>query len=351
MNLNHLFKKMNIRNIVSVALLTSLGLGISASAQEAEKTAALMAMAVQKGKTDTPKPYKGIIASHKAGTIIVQKDADTTLELVIDKSFDTFYVMTPPVLRETLGEYAAEDFTTARAKLHKVRKQLENWRGIPEGPFIRAYRAELECAVRQLDFAGAAKVAKEFPGDVKKILTPQDEAMVKAVEMLEASLKNGATAPEKFEEAVLKYLKEHDAKAITPAIYGMMYYAIGRAYEGALPQEEITAHVITDANKAKANKAINAYCVAGMSTHGAKMELPIDAMTRAQYLLWSMPGVQAEVKKYGKLTSPSKFKAATPNFQDAVALAYILVNVYGVDPASSKIISAAAELYSNTKAK
>lgn len=341
---------MNIRNIVSVALLTGLGLGISALAQE-DKKPTLTAMAVQKGKTDKPKAMGHIVASHKAGTIMRQKDADTTVEIVIDKAFSTFYVLTPNALHDALSEYAAEDFTTARKKLHNVRKQLANWRGIPEGPFIRAYRAELECAVRQLDFEGAAQVAKEFPGDVKKILTPQDEAMIKAVEMLGASLKNGAAAPDKFEEAVLKYLKEHDAKAITPFVYGMMYYAIGRAYEGSLPQEEVAAHAITDANKAKANKAVNAYCIAGMSTHGAKMELPIDAMMRAQCLLWSMPGVQDEVKKYGKLTSPSKFKAATPNFQDAVALAYILVNVYGVDPASSKIISAAAELYCNTKAK
>ncbi len=340
---------MNIRNIVSVALLSGLGIGISVSAQE-DKKLTITAMAVQKGKTGAPKPFNNIVASHKAGTIMFQKDADTTPELVISKAFETFYVLTPPVLYDALTEYAAEDFAVARKKLHNVRKQLANWRGIPEGPFIRAYRAELECAVRQLDFEGAAQVAKEFPGDVKKILTKQDEAMIKAVEMLGASLKNGAAAPDKFEEAVLKYLKEHDAKAVTPFVYGMMYYAIGRAYEGALPQEEITSHAITDANKAKANKAINAYCIAGMSTHGAKMELPTDAMIRAQYLLWAMPGVQDEVKKYG-LKSASKFKAATPNFQDAVALAYILVNVYGVDPSSSKIISAAAELYSNTKAK
>lgn len=340
---------MNIRNIISVALLSGLGLGVSALAQE-DKKPSLTAMAVQKGKEGAPKQFKNIVASHKAGTIMYQKDADTTPELVIDKAFSTFYVLTPNALNDALGEYAAEDFGAARKKLHSVRQQLENWRGIPEGPFMRAYRAELECSVRQLDFDGAAQVAKEFPGDVKKILTPQDEAMLKAVEMLGAALKAGAAAPDKFEEAVLKYLKEHDAKAITPAIYGMMYYAIGRAYEGSLPQDEIKAHAITDANKAKANKAINAYCVAGMSTHGAKMELPVDAMVRAQNLLWSMPGVQDENKKFG-MPTPSKFKAATPNFQDAVALAYILVNVYGVDPASSPAIAEAIKKYQNTKAK
>ena len=56
---------MNIRNIVSVALLSGLGLGISALAQE-DKKPTLTAMAVQKGKTDKPKAMGHIVASHKA---------------------------------------------------------------------------------------------------------------------------------------------------------------------------------------------------------------------------------------------------------------------------------------------
>ena len=99
---------MNIRNIVSVALLTGLGLGISALAQE-DKKPTLTAMAVQKGKTDKPKAMGHIVASHKAGTIMRQKDADTTVEIVIDKAFSTFYVLTPNALQDALSEYAAED--------------------------------------------------------------------------------------------------------------------------------------------------------------------------------------------------------------------------------------------------
>ena len=341
---------MKFRNIVTLALAATVGLAVQADAQDKKPT--LTARVVKKAK-EGGKAGKlanvGIVSSHKPGVFTYQKDADTTPEMNIEKNFSTFYVLTPPALVEALRTYAAEDFAAARPALHKVRKQLENWRGIPEGPFLRAYRAEVECAVRQLDFAGAAGVAGEFPNDVEKILTTQDKVTTNAVKLLAAATREGGFDPAKIEENV-KAIVSKQGKAVTPAQYGWLHFAIGAAYQSTIPADQIASNSIAAELKVNASKAIDAYCTAGISTHGAQMEIPVEAMKRAQLLLWSMPGVQAEVKSFGQPT-PSKFKKASQNFQDAVTLAYMLINVYGVEADANSSIAKAAKLFQNTKVK
>lgn len=340
---------MKIRNIVTLALAATVGLTMSAEAQD--KKASLTAIAVKKTKGDKAgKAGKiAVIASTKPGVYTYQKDADTAPEVNIEKNFSTFYVQTPPALVEAMRLYAAEDFEPARASLHKVRKQLENWRGLPEGPFLRAYRAEVECAVRQLDFAGAAAVVADFPSDVEKVLTAQDKVASNAVKLLAAATREGGFDPAKIEENV-KAIVTKQSKAVTPAQYGWLNFALGAAYQSTVPADQIASHAITAEHKVNASKAIDAYCTTAMSSHGAQMELPIEAMKRAQLLLWSMPGVQEEVAAFGHPT-PQKFKKASQNFQDAVSLAYILINVYGVEAGDNTTIGKAAKLFQNTKAK
>lgn len=340
---------MKIRNIVSLALAATVGFAMPATAQDKKPS---LTVHIAK-KTKDGKPSKlgrmAIIGSTKAGYFTYQKDADTTPEMNIAKTFSTFYVVSPPALVEAMRLYAAEDFQPARAALHKVRKALTNWRGVPEGPFLRAYRAELECAVRQLDFAGAAEVVGDFPKDVEKILTDQDKVAANAVRLLHAATREGGVGPAKIEENV-KTIVSKQGKFVTPAQYGWLHFAIGAAYHATIPADQIASGAIAEEHKKNASKAIDAYCTAGVSSHGAQMELPLEAMKRAQALLWAMPGVQAEVKGFGHPT-PQKFKKASQNFQDAVSLAYMLINVYGVEAEANSTIAKAAKLFQNTKAK
>lgn len=337
---------MNLRNIVTLALSAVVLGSFAAEAQDKKPT--LTARAAKKGKEDSYGNI-AILSSHKPGVYTYQKDADTTPEVNIEKTFSTFYVMTPPALVEALRLYAAEDFEAARKSLNSVRKQLANWRGLPEGPFLRAYRAELQCAVRQFDFAGAAAVVGEFPSDVEKILTPQDKVMGNAVKLLAAATRSGGYDPAKIEENVNNIITKQ-GKAVTPTVYGWLHFAIGAAYQSTIPADQISSNSISEENKMKASKAIDAYCIAGISSHGAEMQLPLEALKRAQLLLWSMPGVQKEVAAF-KQPTPSKFKKASQNFQDAVSLAYMLQNVYGVEADASSPIAKAAKLFQNTQVK
>ena len=336
---------------MTLGLAASVGFCLPADAQE--KKLEVKAYYVKKANDDkkgkTGKkgkssglPMVDIVSSSKAGTFVEQLNADETKEVNIAKTYSLFYVVTPKSLVAAQRLYAEEDFAKALKELSKVRKQLENWCGLPEGPYLRAFRAEVECAIRSLKFDEAKKTVDALAGGARKLLTPQDEVTIEAVQLL-ASAK-GADPAEM--EAKIKELVEKYGKAITPHQYGWLYYALGMAYESSLPADQ----AVSAENQQKAGKAIDAYCVAGISSHGAQMELPIDGMKKAQRLLWAMPGVQAEVKSFGHPT-PQKFKKASQNFQDAVTLAYMLINVYGVKVSEDSPLAKAASLYQNTKAK
>ncbi len=326
--------------------------GFSFQAEAQEKKPVLEARAVAKAK-DGESEAKGkmrrieIVASTRAGHYTYQKDVDNTADVAIDKHFSSFYVLMPPDLVEAQKLYAAESFAEARPKLAESRKKWENWKGLPEGPYLKAFRMEVECAIRMMDFAGAASIAKSFPDDMKKLLTPQDKVLCNTAVILGAAAKND---PAKLEEAVNRVLKGEDKKAVTPQLYGWLQFAVAMAYENAVPAEERAANNISEANAVAASKAIDCYCRTGMSSHGAQMELPIEGMKRAQKLLWAMPGVQKEVKDFGHPT-PDKFKKASQNFQDAVILAYMLINVYGVEAGKTSDLAKAAALFQNTKSK
>ena len=324
--------------------------GFSMQVEAQEKKVTLEARAVKKAKDGEAKSKMikvEIVASEKAGHYTYQKDVDNTADVAIDKHFSSFYVLMPPDLVEAQKLYAAESFAEARPKLAESRKKWENWKGLPEGPYLKAFRMEVECAIRMMDFAGAASIAKSFPDDMKKLLSPQDKVLCNTAVILGAAAKND---PAKLEEAVNRVLTGEDKKSVTPQLYGWLQFAVAMAYENAVPAEERAANNISEANAVAASKAIDCYCRAGMSTHGAQMELPIEGMKRAQKLLWGMPGVQKEVKDFGHPT-PDKFKKASQNFQDAVILAYMLINVYGVEAGKTSDLAKAAALFQNTKVK
>ena len=75
------------------------------------------------------------------------------------------------------------------------------------------------------------------------------------------------------------------------------------------------------------------------------MEIPVDAMHRAFSILWAMPGVKEYMPKAKKMDKKT-WDAAPCNFRDAVAMAFLLRNVYA-PKLKDEAISTAVGFYYN----
>ena len=315
-----------------------------------------------------------IVASEKAGKFTWKKNADETEVQDFKKKYDVFYALTPKELTEAQSRYSAGKFNDAINRLKSFRSQYAHWRGIPEGPYVRALRMELDSMVRSFHFDKVKELDGSF-NDCKGLLTKQDQATLAAAHILADAVQPSAK-PEDVINKVTEFLKKWDVKkvekkadasdakktsyivspsAVNPHVYGWLHYAIGRAYENGITVEP--GKTLESEQLAAANKAIDAYCIAGISSHGSQLEIPVDAMIRAQKLLWAMPEVQAEIKPMSKLMRdkpaqyPKDYLKSQQNFQDAVGLAYMLIHVYGVKADAEKYpsIVEAAALFVNTQ--
>ena len=315
-----------------------------------------------------------IIASEKAGKFTWKKNADETEIQDFKKKYDVFYALTPKELMEAQSRYSAGKFNDAINRLKSFRSQYAHWRGIPEGPYVRALRMELDSIVRSFHFDKVKELDGAF-NDCKGLLTKQDQATLAAAHLL-AEATQPSAKPEEVISKVTEFLKKWDVKkvekktdasdakktsyivspsAVNPHVYGWLHYAIGRAYENGIKVEP--GQTLASEQLDAANKAIDAYCIAGISSHGSQLELPVDALIRAQKLLWAMPEVQAEIKPMSKLMRdkpaqyPKDYVKSQQNFQDAVGLAYMLIHVYGVKADAEKYpsIVEAAGLFVNTQ--
>lgn len=380
--------------ILGAAIFSAMSLQLAAqeTAEEAPKKKSLQAWSLpkstkskdnKKDKKVTLKKIKLgddenkdsiIIASEKAGKFTWKKNADETEVQDFKKKYDVFYALTPKELTEAQNRYSAGRFNDAINRLKSFRSQYAHWRGIPEGPYVRALRMELDSTVRSFNFAKVQELDGAF-NDCKGLLTKQDQATLAAAHILADAVQPSAK-PEEVINKVTEYLKkwdvskvekktdDSDAKktsyavspsAVNPHTYGWLHYAIGRAYENGLTVEPGKA--LASEQLDAANKAIDAYCIAGISSHGSQLEIPVDALIRAQKLLWAMPEVQAEIKPMSKLMRdkpaqyPKDYLKSQQNFQDAVGLAYMLIHVYGVKADAEKYpsIVEAAALFVNTQ--
>lgn len=378
---------------LGAALVSAMTFQLAAQeAEEAPKKKSLQAVVLEKGakpakgkndkkpKKVAPKSIKLgddenkssiIIASEKPGKFTWKKNADEMEEQDFKKKYDVFYAITPKDLLEAQDRYSAGEFKDALTKLKNFRAQYAHWKGIPEGPYVRALRMELDAAVRSFNFARVKELTGEYK-ECKRLLSDQDQVNLDAALILADATAEGAK-PEDVIAKVTELLKkkdvnkvakktdEADAKkatytvtpsAVTPHTYGWLHYAIGRAYENGITVEP--GKPLASEQLAAADKAIDAYCIAGISSHGSKLEIPVDAMIRAQNLLWAMPEVQSAVPGMRKLMSdkpaqyPKDFVKSPQNFQDAVGLAYMLIHVYGVEADKNPSIKDAAALFVNT---
>lgn len=313
-----------------------------------------------------------IIASEKPGKFTWKKNADETEEQDFKKKYDVFYTITPRELLDAQDRYSAGEFKDALAKLKNFRTQYAHWKGIPEGPYVRALRMELDATVRSFNFAKVKELVASYD-ECKRLLSKQDQSNLAAA-LIVAEAAVDSAKPEDIVNKVTEHLKKWDVSkldkktdaenakkasytitpsAVTPHSYGWLHYAIGRAYENGITIEE--GKPLASEQLAAADKAIDAYCIAGISSHGSKLELPVDAMIRAQKLLWAMPEVQSAISGMRKTMSdkpaqyPREYTRSPQNFQDAVGLAYMLIHVYGVDAEKNPSIKEAAALFVNTQ--
>ena len=327
---------MKLRNILAVGLAAFAGI---ANAQEPAKEQGLVAV-VQ--VSDKAKAGKLMVKGASGKNTFVYYDRGSEADVQRDASkMKVFFLLTPEDMVAAEQALNAGDLADARTKLAAVKAKYKGFLGLDRNPAERAAVLEIDCAVRQLDFAGLKSLLGSFPH--ADWLSAEDRGKYMAAQVL-AKATNGTPLAD-VEASAKELLDSAVGKTLNGDCYGWVRYALAYATAAAIPAEEL-AGTISEGNLAAASKAIDLYCQAGASSHGRDMELPIDAMSRAQALLWAMPGVKEYAAK-GKDMSAGKWNDAPYNFRDAVALAYILKNVFG---ATGETIEAAAPLYFNTQA-
>jgi len=238
-----------------------------------------------------------------------------------------FFIQTPADLASAIRTLKERDFASARKQLAAVKGKYAAWQGLPGDPSTKAALLELECAVRQLDLEGLKGLVSSFPH--ADWLEGEDKLQFAAARVLAGVSDDPAAAVGAREKAEGLLKNETIVSAINSRAYGWLKYAIGRSYAAEIPAAELSG-TISEANVQKANLAIDNLCQAAMSSHGADMELPVDAMRRAQAILWAMPGVKDYANRIGKMDR-RRWSDAPANFRDAVSLAYLIKNVYDSD--------------------
>ena len=327
---------MKLHNMIVAALVALTGF---AYAQQPAKTQGLVAVVQANEKA---KPVKRMITrADGKDTYVFFDNSDETEKKGNAAKARLFFLQTPVDLAEAERSLNARDFAAARTQLGAVKTKYASFVGLDRNPSTRAAMLELECAVRQLDFAALKTLVGSFQH--ADWLSLEDRGKYMAAGIL-AKACTGAAADAVVAD-VDKLLAANAGKTLNGSCYGWLQYAIAYSTAAAIPAAEISG-TISEANVAAAHSAIDAYCRAGVSSHGSAMELPADAMSRAQALLWAMPGV----KEYAAKASPmdaNKWNAAPANFRDAVALAYMLKNVFDT---SNATVDEAAKYFFNTRA-
>ncbi len=261
----------------------------------------------------------------------VYSDAGQQMQMDVSKC-KMFFIPTPADFASAAAALRAGHLTDARKKLASVKKHYSEYVGLPGNPATSAALMELDCAARQLDWAGIKELASSFPHT--SYLEGADKLKVTIAKVL-GNISDDPASLNTQKLAIAEILKDPASKSLDIETYGRVRYALARAYEAQVKAEELAAGV-TQEQAANLNKAIDNYCQAAMSTHGAHMEIPLDAMQRALRLLWAMPGVKdyaAQMKDVPM--NASRWGSAPYDFKDAAALANLLKTVYTADAAAS----------------
>ncbi len=259
------------------------------------------------------------------------------------KECKVFVVETPADLAKALRDYAGDHLKEARKQLTAVRNKYAPFAGLPNDPATRAALTELSCDARLLDWKSLGKAVQGFPSP--KFLEQEERAVLEAARILSMVEEGPDKAADRLKEAEALLADPAKSALLNSEAYSWVKYAVGRALADAITAEELNG-TITKEHEVAASKAVDAYCEAAAVTHGRRMEVALDGLQRAFHLLWAMPGVKDYAGK-GKEMDKKRWKAAPANFTDAVALAYMLQNNYGLETKDGDI-AAAASLFYNT---
>jgi hypothetical protein len=181
--------------------------------------------------------------------------------------------------------------------------------------------------VRLLDVAAAKDLAGSIPG--AGVLNGADAARVAAAQVF-GMINDQPDSFAATRDAVEAAMKTH-GRNLDSESNGWLRYALGRAAAAQVPAEQLQGTIAEDKVKA-ASVAVDFYCQAVMSMHGAQKTLPADALNRAMALLWAMPGVKEYAAKVTKPMDKLQWQKAPADFRDAVAMAHYLKTMY---PASA----------------
>ena len=234
-----------------------------------------------------------------------------------------FYIQTPAEMANALRDYYGGDYADARKQFASIKKKYASFAGLPGSPCTLSALYELTCAVRMLDVAAAKTLVDSFPG--ASALTGADAARLEAAKvfaLIDDKPESFATIKAGVEEIVKTHGRNLDSES-----NGWLRYALARAAASMVPAEQVQATIAEDKVKA-ASAAVDFYCQAVMSMHGAQKTLPMDALNRAMTMLWAMPGVQDYAAKVGSPITKPGWNAAPADFRDAVAMAHYLKTIY-----------------------
>ncbi len=260
------------------------------------------------------------------------------------KNYKLFFIETPDDLASALRAYSNDELSTAKRQLGRVRATYAGFAGLPNNPATMAALMELSCNARAMDWAGLSAAAAEFPSP--KLLEAPERAKVEAAAILGKVSDDPATAEARQKEAEQAIASAAKTPSTTSEVYTWLKYALGRALASNIPAAELQKGIGAEHEKV-ASLAVDAYCEAVASSHGRFMEIPVDAMHRAFQILWAMPGVKSYMSKAKKVKMGKKaWEEAPYNFRDAVALAYLLRNVYAPQ-LKDEAISTACSFYFN----
>ncbi len=315
---------MKLFNMLALGLAAFAAVPMVTEAQEAPKTKMQAYIMLAKGGAARVPVAR---ATGKDKFIFIHNDQQMQMDV---GKCNMFKLITPVDHASALNAYRSGDIAEARKLLGAVKAKYAEYVGLPGNPATEAAMLELDCALRQLDWAGAKALVDGFSHP--DYLSDADKSTF-AVAKLMVSVSDAPGGLEKQKEAVAAVLKSEEGKKLTLADYGRLRYVLARAYEAEVPAEQL-AGTVTAEQAPDLVKAVDNYCQTALSTHGAAMEIPLDAMQRALRILWALPGVKDEAAK-GATMDAARWKSASVNFRDAATLAFLIRKVYTGDDAAT----------------
>ncbi|MBR1982327.1 MAG: hypothetical protein IKA23_06215 [Akkermansia sp.] len=310
-----------------------------ASAQQAAKLKAYVQ--VPGGK---PAPMELERGDGKGSFFYMVKGTDQ-LMTASAASCKLFYIITPAEMGNALRDYYGGETAEARKQFAAIKKKYAAFAGLPGSPCTQSALHELTCAVRMLDFPAVKTLAASIPGvdslqgsDAARVAAAKIAGMITDTPDSLAAIQGAIDALKKDS----KLYRDVDTEA-----YSWLCYALGRAHAAQVPAEQLSGTIADDKKKA-ASDAVDCYCQAVMSSHGAQKSLPADALNRALGLLWAMPGVKEAAAKSPAPMDKAAWAKAPADLKDAAAMARYFKMMYDSENAG-ELVNKIDAYYFNAK--